>query len=184
MIHLLVSKSKNTIQTAEKVRELTMLLVLRWAPGICNMKGAWDRMMREIPQPLGRHHPHLHDRKDAAMKIISFTAQMLLVDSENKGHFLRIITKAKFYPLPNSKDQSGHKAMIFEPSSIEGHVYLETRSSRSVEIDGAVGCMGFLAKKCNYLHTEHLISRGYDQPNVKFKLIRSNERSKAMPPAN
>ncbi|KAF8227238.1 hypothetical protein L208DRAFT_1379885 [Tricholoma matsutake] len=92
---------------------------------------------------------------------------MLLVNGENKGHFLQVITKVK--------DQSGPKVTIFEPSSIEGHVYLETRSSCSVKVDGAVG---FLANRSNYLHTEYLISWGYDQPNVKFKLIRSNEHSK------
>lgn len=50
---------------------------------------------------------------------------------------------------------------IFEPSSIEGHVYLETRSSCSVKVDGAVGSVGFLANRSNYLHTEYLYTGNF-----------------------
>jgi hypothetical protein len=39
--------------------------------------------------------------------------------------------------------------------SVEGHIYLETRSSESVEIDKAAGSVGFLANKNDYLRTEY-----------------------------
>jgi hypothetical protein len=45
--------------------------------------------------------------------------------------------------------------MVDEPS-IEGHIDLETRSSESIEIDGAAGSTGFLANDRNYLYTEYL----------------------------
>jgi hypothetical protein len=67
------------------------------------------------------------------------------------------------YPLPNPKTQSenrGSKKVASEPS-IQGHVYLETRSSESVQIDVAAGSVGFLANNPDYLRTEYLYAHNF-----------------------
>jgi hypothetical protein len=105
------------------------------------------------------------------------------------------------YPLPNSKTQSenkGSKKGASEPS-IQGHVYLETRSSKSVQVDRAAGTVGFLANDRDYLHTEYLYAHqfslhhysifiilmarvplGYDQPLCRVNVENSSQTSKSL----
>ena len=65
---------------------------------------------------------------------------------------------AQFYPLPNARDQSYNPVgrNVASDPSIEGHIDLETRSSRSIEVDHAAGSIEFVAKDRDYLCTEHL----------------------------
>jgi len=45
--------------------------------------------------------------------------------------------------------------MACEPS-IDGHIDLEIHSGDSINVDNALGSVGFLARGTDYLETEHL----------------------------
>lgn len=78
----------------------------------------------------------------------------------------------QFYPTPNLKEQTTSPGKLRQPGepAIEGHVHLKMMSERSVKIDSAMGSVGFLADRKDYLQVHDM--QVFDFPSQK-QMLRS-----------